>query len=224
MTFKLFYAGLAAAALTAVATAAGATPIDLSVSNLNTRAGVTTKLNAGVTYQASGFPIALKITPPDASWGGTQWKTSSHGKPAFGWAAFTHGPVNQPPKGVLEIETAYGPTPTAAVILGRLRTAGGGATFGPTVRVSLAGHPGWQIDGHIFGRFGHYFVPFTPKTGGATPPDGYNLSPGEAFRLVVLDVKGRRVVLFFDSAVLPADQFPTFLAAVRKLIISLRLG
>src|SRR5207253_7685194 len=132
------------------------------------------------------------------------------------------GRPDQPPRGLIEIETAYGATPPASAILGRLRTAGGGATFGKTSRVTLAGFPGWQIDGRVFGRFGHVFVPFTPKTGGASPPDIYKLSPGAAFRLVVLDVRGKRVVLILDSAALPAERFPAFLASARKLLGSLR--
>lgn len=200
------------------------TTTDLPTSNLNTRAGKLTMLRGGVTYQAGQFPLTLSITPPDKTWAGTQWTTSSHGHPAFGWAAFGQGPTNKPPLGVIEIETAYTTTPTVASILARLRTAGGGATFGATSRITLAGLPAWQIDGRVFGRFGHVFVPFTPKTGSASPPDSYKLSPGEAFRLVVVDARGKRVVLIFNSAVLPADQFPTFLDSARKLLRSLKLG
>jgi hypothetical protein len=208
----------------AAAAAVAGNPPELATSNLNTRAGRLTALEAGVTYQAGAFPIALRITPPDASWAGTQWRTASHGRPAFGWAGFGQGRTDKPPLGLIEIETAYGATPPVATILQRLRTAGGGATFGKTSRVTLAGFPGWQIDGRVFGRFGHVFVPFTPKTGGASPPDSYKLFQGEAFRLVVLDVSGKRVVLFFDSAALPAEQFPVFLASAGKLLRSLQLA
>ena len=226
MNSRILYALLAAAAYAAAAVSGGGagTRADLPTSNLNTRAGKLTTLRAGVTYQASSFPLAFRITPTDKTWAGTQWKTSSRGRPAFGWAAFGQGPTDKPPLGLVEIETAYGPTPTVATILSRLRTAGGGATFGPTSRITLAGLPAWQIDGRVFGRFGHVFVPFTPKTGGASPPDSYKLSPGEAFRLVVLGVKGKRVVLIFDSAALSADQFPTFLDSASTLLRSLRLG
>jgi hypothetical protein len=214
---------LAVAAFLAAA-AAAASPPELATSNLNTQAGMLAPLRADVTYQASAFPLGLRVTTTDRTWSGTQWKTSSHGKPAFGWAGFGQGRADRPPLGLVEIETAYGPTPTTAAILGRLRTAGGGATFGATSRITLARLPGWQIDGRVFGRFGHVFVPFTAKTGGASPPDSYKLSPGEAFRLVVLDVKGKRVVVIFDSAALPADRFPAFLDSASRFLASLRFG
>jgi hypothetical protein len=208
-----------------VVSAVGAeTPIDLPTSNLNTRPGKLTTLRAGATYQASAFPLPLRITPPNKTWSGTQWTTSSHGQRAFGWAAFGQGQTNKAPLGLVEIETAFGATPSAATILERLKTAGGGATFGATTRVELAGRQAWQIDGRVYGRFGHAFVPFTPRTGGASPPDTYKLSPGEAFRLVVVDVKGKRVVLIFDSAALAADEFPTFLDSAVVFLRSLRLG
>ena len=216
-------AAIGCASIIVSAVVAG-TPIDLSTSNLNTRPGRLTALRAGATYQASAFPLALRVTAPDDTWAGTQWTTSSRGRRAFGWVAFGRGQPNKPPLGLVEIETAFGTTPTVSTILGRLRTAGGGATFGATARVTVAGRPAWQIDGRVYGRFGHAFVPFTPKTGGASPPDTYKLSPGEAFRLVVADVKGKRVVLIFDSAALPADQFPTFLDSAGRLLRSLQLG
>jgi hypothetical protein len=43
-------------------------------------------ITAGVSYQAASFPLAFRITPPDGTWAGAQWKTSSRGQPAFGWA------------------------------------------------------------------------------------------------------------------------------------------
>ncbi len=203
-------------------TATSGTPVELPMSNLNTPAGYTERLKAGVSYQASAFPIPLRVTPPDGTWGGAQWKTSSHGKPAFGWAALAHGPVSKPPRGLIEMLTAFGPTPPVAAILDRLRSAGGGATFEKTTRTSLAGLLGWEIDGKVFGQFGHGFVPFTPKTGGASPPDDYKLEPGEAFRIIVLDVRGKRVVLILDSAALPADQFPAFLTSANRLLKTLK--
>jgi hypothetical protein len=195
-------------------------PTELPASNVNTAAGALAVLKAAATYQASAFPIALRLTPRDGSWAGAQWKTTSRGKPAFGWAAVGHGPLDKP-RGLIEIETAFGPTPSVAVILARLRSAGGGATFGKTRRVTLAGFPGWQIDGTVFGRFGHVFVPFSPKTGGASPPDHYRLDQGEVFRVIVLDVRGKRVVLSFENFKLPAEQFPTFLRSANRLLKTL---
>ena len=44
------------------------TQAQLATSNVNTRAGRLTALKAGVTYQASAFPIPLRITPRDTTW------------------------------------------------------------------------------------------------------------------------------------------------------------
>jgi hypothetical protein len=79
-------------------------------------------------------------------WAGAQWKTSSQGKPAFGWVGIGRPPLDKP-RGLIEIETAYGPTPSTAAILARLRTAGGGATYSTTKGLMLAGFHGQQIDG-----------------------------------------------------------------------------
>ena len=65
------------------------------------------------------------------------------------------------------------------------------------------------------------FVPFTPKTGGASPPDHFRLEQGEAFRLIVLDVRGKRVVLSFENFTLPAEQFPAFLSSANRLLKTL---
>jgi hypothetical protein len=177
-------------------------------------------ITAGVRYQAASFPLALRITPPDGTWAGAQWKTSSHGQPAFGWAAVGRLPVDNP-RGLITMETAFGPTPSVATILARLRSAGGGATYGRTTRVLVAGFPGWQIDGKVTGRFGHVFVPFSRTTREASPPDSYMLENGELFRIIVLDVRGTRVVLFLESFKLPAKQFPAFLNAANQMLKSL---
>src|SRR5207244_664448 len=98
----------------------------------------------------------------------------SHGRPAFGWVAFGQLPADDP-RGGISIETAFGPTPPVATILARLRSAGSAAVYGKTTRVTLAGFPGWQIDGRVVGRTEHMFVPFSPGNAGATPPDSYRL-------------------------------------------------
>jgi hypothetical protein len=194
---------------------------ELPVSNVNTSAGKFTPLKAGVSYQASSFPLALRVTPPDGTWAGAQWKMSSHGQPAFGWIAVGRTPLDNP-RGVIEIETAFGPTPSVAGILARLRSAGSGANYGKTTRVTVAGFPGWQIDGNVFSRFGHVFVPFSPRTGGASPPDSYRLDKGETYRVVVLDVRGKRVVVFMDSFKLSPEEFAAFLPEAHRILNSLK--
>lgn len=177
-------------------------------------------LRAHVTYAASTFPLGVRLTPPTGSWVGAQYTATAYGRPAFGWAVLGH-PGPGLPLGEIDIETAYGSTPPVTAILARLRSAGGGAKFGKTARVTVAGYPGWQIGGEVFGRFGHVFVPFTPRTGGASPPDHLRLEKGEAFQIIVLDVRHKRVVLFLVSAGLPAEQFPAFLTSATQLLKTL---
>jgi hypothetical protein len=194
---------------------------ELAVSNLNTPAGSLTTLRGRVTYQASSFPLTLRITAPNATWSGAQWKTTSRGKPVFGWVGFGQGPLTAPPHGVIQIVTAYGSTPSVAATVGRLHTGGSGVTYQPTTGAKVAGFSGRRFDGVVFGRFGHVFIPFSAKTGGASPPDSYRLEAGEVFRIVVLDVKGKTVVVFLDNVTLPAEKFQAFLASANRLLSSL---
>jgi hypothetical protein len=176
---------------------------------------------AGVSYQARSFPLPLRIKPPDGTWAGAQWTTANaHGQPAFGWASLGRLPVDNP-RGLIAIETAFGPTPSVGAIVARLRSAGGEAIYGPTTRVSLAGYSGSQVDGTVIGRFGHAFVPFSPESRGAIPADSYRLDRGEKFRIIVLDVRGTRVVLFVESFKLPQREFPSFLSAANQILGSL---
>ena len=212
----------------AVAATAGA-PVELPTSNVHTQAGQFTALHAGSAYQASAFPLALRVAVPDGTWGGAQWKTTSHGKPAFGWVAVARAPLDDP-RGGVEIETAFGTTPSVAATMARLRVGGshlpqtnvGGVTWGKVSAVELAGYSGRQFDGNVWGIYGRMFVPFTPKTRGASPPDSFRLDKGETFRIVALDVRGKTVVLCLESFGLPADQFPAFLASAGRVLRTLR--
>ena len=125
------------------------------------------------------------------------------------------------PRGVITIEAAFGPTPSAAAILARIRSRDVKRSMGLRRAVSLAGFPGWQIDGRMVGPSGHLFTPFSPRSRRVTPPDSYALDSGERFRLIVLDVRGTRVVLFLESAKLPAKEFPAFLATANRILGSL---
>ena len=219
------------AAVTGVAAAraeSGNTP-ELPTSNLNTPAGHFTPLKTGVTYQASSFPLALRVTPQDGTWGGAQWTATSHGKPAFGWTAVGRPPLDDP-RGVITIETAFGPTPSVSAAIARLRTGGshlpdshvGGVTFGESRPAKVAGYSGRQFDGQVWGRFGKVLIPFSAQTHGASPPDSFRLEQGEAFRVIALDVKGKTVVLFLDSWKLPPQQFPAFVTSAQPILETLR--
>lgn len=214
-----------AAALT-IAIAAGATtprPADLATSNLNTAAGHLTALKGMTSYQASAFPIAVRLTTPDRSWTGSQWTTSSHGKRMFGWLAVGHGgtTATNPPDGVITIVTAFGSTPSVAATVARIHAGGSGITFEAASPITIAGFSGTQFDGNVWGIYGHTFVPFTPKTHGASPADSWHIDKGEAFRFDVLTVRGKTVVAFLESFGLSTDQFPAFLADASRLLTSL---
>jgi hypothetical protein len=116
------------------------------------------------------------------------------------------------------MESAFEPTPSVATILARLRSAGREAIYGKARRVSLAGFPGWAIDGSVVGRFGHVFVPFSPRNEGAMPPDAHVLAAGESFRVIVLDVRGTRVVLFLESVRLRPKDFQAFLSTAEQVL------
>ncbi len=174
---------------------------------------------AGVRYEARSFPLDVRVRPPDDAWAGAQWKTSSHGKPAFGWIALGRLPAGNP-RGLITVETGFAPTPSPAATLARLRSAGPEVTFGRTTRVTLAGYAGWQLAGRVSGH-GAVLVPFSPKTAGGRPPDSHSIAGGEVFRVIVLDVRGKSVVLYLESFRLPPKQFPAFLAAAGRILRSL---
>lgn len=217
-----------AAGLSSLAASAAATSSklpELPVSDLLTPAGKLTTLRSGVTYQASQFPFALRLTSPDGSWSGAQWKSESDryggGPPFFGWVAVGRVPPLIP-RGLILIMTAYARTPSVAAMVAGLRTRGVGATYEAKSPVKLAGFSGIQFDGQVVGTR-HTFVPFSPRSHGAKYfPDAYFMNQGEAFRITVLNVRGKTVVVFIDSGALPADQFPAFLIKANEVLRSLR--
>jgi hypothetical protein len=216
-------AGLSSAVAAARATGK---PAELPMSDLLKPSGALTALPARVTYQASDFPVPLRLTTPDATWAGAQWKSHSDryggGPPFYGWASVGQG-VFGLPRGLLLIMTAYARTPSVAATVAGLRTRGVGATYQDTSPVKLAGFTGLEFDGHVIGTR-HTFVPFSARSHGAKYfPDAYFMNQGEAFRIIVLNVRGKTVVIFIDSVALPANQFPAFLVKADRILKSLRL-
>jgi hypothetical protein len=204
--------------------AAIAAPNELATSNLNTPAGKMTRLAAKTAYRAGSFPLGLQLTAPDGTWAGSQWTTSSKGKRTFAWVAAGHGgtTATSPPRGLVMIMTAIGPTPSVSATVARIRTSGGGVRFETPSPARIAGYAGIQFDGSVFGIFGHTFVPFTPKTHGAAPSDSWHIDKGETFRFTVISVRGKTVVVFEESFGLPATQFPGFLPGASQVLASLR--
>jgi hypothetical protein len=115
----------------ALAGIAAAAPSELAISNLNTPAGKLTALAANTVYQASSFPLGLRLSAPDGTWAGSQWTTSSRGKKTFAWVAVGHGgtTATTPPQGVITLITPIGVTPSVAATVARIHQGGSGITF-----------------------------------------------------------------------------------------------
>ena len=207
---------LAASVLAATAAAAGAPELPVLPSNdVNAK-----PISAAVTYTASSFPIAMRITPPDGGWFAGQGRIVTVKRGSYGWAEFMHAPPNRP-QGAIAMITSLDATPSVATTVAQLR-AGTGATFGPVTPVRLAGFSGSQFDVTI-GPKHHLFIPLSPPSHAARyHPDAYLLDAGEVVRIVVLDVRGKTVVFLLENYALPADQFPTFLDQAHGLLASLR--
>jgi hypothetical protein len=231
--------------LTATAATAAPTP-DLAVSDLFTHAGHMTKLRAGVTYGASSFPIGVRVSPPDGTWAGAQWKANGFPPdeierrhltcasspavckpPYYGWTAVGQGgttPGGAGPRGLILIVTGYDRTPSVAATVANLRTRGHGATYEPTAPAELAGFSGIRFDGRLTAP-SHGFIPFSPPTHKAASfADRIEVEgAGHAFRFIVLNVRGKTVVVAIAQySWMSADQFTAFLPKADEILKSLR--
>lgn len=214
-------------AAAAAAAATVATP--LPVSNLFTKNGKPGTLRSGVTYQADrSFPTGLRFTLPDGSWAGAQWRTGrgpgavgQRKPPFYGWVNVGEGPISAPPLGAITIMMAWAQSPGVAAIVQKLRTQGHGATYGPTSSVSVGAVTGSQFDATIVGHE-HAFIPFT-RTSGASRyySDASFFGKGEHVRVIVLNARGKGVVVYIENARLPLDQFPAFLKRADVLLQTL---
>jgi hypothetical protein len=217
---------VAALALVVASQALTVAAPQLPFSNLNTETGKLSPLKAAVAYQASKFPLALRVTAPDATWLGAQWKLSARGfhstkPPFFGWVALSDSFQNAAPQGLIEIFASYVRTPSVAVTVRNLKF-GHGATYQATSPTTLAGFSGSQFEGTVTGKT-HTFIPFTKRQNIARYyGDANHLDKGEMFRIMVLNVRSRTVVVYINSAALPPADFPTFLTKATNVLKSLK--
>jgi hypothetical protein len=226
--FLLSFAAVACWAATA-ATSSGVVP--LPTSNLPLpEGGVASPLRAGVTYEAKrAFPIVLRLTPPDGSWSGAQWKTSARGRhskkpPFFGWVGAVQTPETQGAlsRGAVTIIASYTRTRSATATVSYLRTRGHGVAYEPISHVTVGGFSGIQFDGTITARQ-HTFIPFTPQSRKARfYGDAFELGKGTVFRIIVLQVRAKTLVVFIDPVSLSPDQFPALLAKADIILQSLK--
>src|SRR6266487_1955642 len=132
---------LGVAAAVSLASTAGATGLPRDLAKLANNDVNAPALTAGVTYQASLFPLALRVTAPDGSWFGGQGKTITEKRGSFGWVEFLHSAPGKP-LGAISMITSYGPTRSVAATVAQLRTGGSGATYQATSHVELGGYAG----------------------------------------------------------------------------------
>jgi hypothetical protein len=223
-----------AASLLGASSAATSTGLrDLPQSYLMSSAGMLVPVRAGVTYGASQFPIPVRLTAPDRSWVAAQWRSGDEyfagGKPPnYGWIHLAHsgGSSAEAPRGMVTVMTGYGSTPSVAATVDVLRTRGRGAIYDATSRIRLAGFSGVQFDGRIVGgknhdHVGHYFVPFSPPHQSAKYfPDEYPVY-GDVFRIMVLNVRSKTVVVIVENVALEPESFPAFLSKAEEILKTL---
>jgi hypothetical protein len=147
--------------------------------------------------------------------------------PHYGWVHVGRGSTRGIPQGLISIMTAYAATPSVAATVQVLRTRGRGASYEPSSPTTIAGYHGIEFDGRIVGaknqdHTGHFFIPFSAQSHAAGYfPDEYGVY-GDVFRVIVLDVRRKTVVVYIENVGLPASQFPAFLEKADQMLKTLR--
>lgn len=240
----LFIVALAAVA-SAVATASG--PLDLyDGHDAHEGIGQTDgrPLQRGVVYEASRFPLALRLRPADAHWGGGQNESGR-----FRFVQVHHLRTGNAPLhgvGYITFSSATGATPSVAETVKRLR-ATPHVKFGPITTARVAGFAGQAFDATITGTdhvagvsvSGVSIDPFTvnhhclfcgdaQKWPNLETKDVKFAGTGQLFHIVVIRVRGKTVVIYVESIYgiqkkyPPAKLFPTFLPYANKMLATLR--
>jgi hypothetical protein len=244
-TLRLTSLVVVLAGLGSLTAAGSATLPDIPVSYLFSPAGRLTPLRAGVPYQASKFPIALRLTPPNGSWGGAQWKAnqfppseialrhltcSSNPKvcapPYYGWVTLGQGfSLAGPPRSLIVVMSSFSRTPSVATTVANLHR-GTNVEYQSASQVKVGGFAGVQFDGQTAGAR-HAFIPFTPPAPGHALGDGagdaiWIEGVGHPFRYIVLNVRGKTVVVMIGSLVMSPDEFAVYLPKTDAIVGSLR--
>ena len=195
-------------------------------------------LQRGATYQASSFPIPIRLRVPDDTWGGGQYQSGR-----FRFVQLHHmRPDGAPPMhgwGFVTIETGTGPTAPVESIVRRLH-ATPHIEAGPITAARVTGFPGKRFDATIVGTDrakprGISLAPFTPnhhcgfctRTMRGETQDHKWAALGQVFRIIVLNVRGKTVVIYVESGFAnqpdfpPKENFPTFLPYARQMLSTL---
>jgi hypothetical protein len=221
--------------------AAGAAPVDLYNNNAS---GDDHPLVEDATYRASLFPLAITVRPTDALWRGSQWVEknglvdgSQRTGGTYAYVALHHtyghnpsGKISSWGLGLMTIEIGVTPTQSVQATMQRLRARLDEVNAGAVRTVRVAGFSGLSYDGRLKDGAGasHRFVPFSSSDGSKASTDSYkieaNYGKGGAFRVDVIDVYGKTVVIYFDSFTAPAAKFPVFLGFADKILSTMRLA
>jgi hypothetical protein len=199
--------------------------------------GNTKPLRRGVVYQASAFPIALRVRPPVTRWEGVQFESGR-----FRFVQLQHlytatGPLRG--LGFITIEAAKGSTPSAARTIARLH-ATPHIKAGPITAAHVAGLAGKQFDAKIVGSDrpsppGISLAPFTKnlhcgfctKTMHGETLDVKFAGKDQLFRIIVIAVRSKTVVIYLESNFAdqpkspPSKTFPTFLPYAKHMLATL---
>ena len=204
--------------------------------------GDTKDLLVSQTYRASAFPVSVRFRPPDAYWGGVQYRNGG-----FGFIQLSHHRTGSVPLhgvGYITLEAAVGRAPSVATAIARLHdTPHILAT--PIKTTRIAANVAKEFDATIVGVDG-------PGTGGGislapfltNPHCGFcgNGEPttetrdvkfagkGQLFHIIVLGVHSKTVVIYVESGFAdqprypPTKTFPTFLPYARPMLLALTFG
>jgi hypothetical protein len=206
--------------------------------------GDTNRLQRSVTYQASAFPLALRVRPPDSRWEGVQYESGR-----FRFVQFHHlrtGSVPLHGVGYMTLEAAKGSTPSANTAIKRLHATPNLAAS-PVKPIRVASFVGEQFDATVTGKDvppycrshpcsdGVSLVPFTinrhcgycTNTMKGETQDVKFAGTGQVFRIIAINVRGKTIVIYLESNFAdqpkfpPAKTFPTFLPYAQRMLAAL---
>jgi hypothetical protein len=225
--------------------AAADTLRDIPVSYLFSPSGKLTQLKAGVAYRASDFPLPFRVTPPDGSWGGAQWKANQFppseialrhltcssnpkvcARPYYGWVTLGQGFSQAgPPRSLIVVMSSFSRTPSVATTVANLHR-GKNVEYQSASGVKVGRFAGVRFDGQTAGAR-HAFIPFAPPTPGHALGDGagdavWIEGVGHPFRYIVLNERGKTVVVMIGSLALSPDESAAYLAKTAAIVGLLR--
>lgn len=205
----------------------------------NHESGDGVALKSGLTYRASLFPLAINVRPMDKLWEGDQYLRTSglhEGTPRKGarfafvdllhkYAHNAGGKVSNWGRGTITFEAGFAPTGSVQTTMNRLRgRLEDFQTVSAVKPIRIAGYSGLSYDGRLKDgtQSYHRFVPFSSSDGSQQTTDSIkieaNSGKGQAFRIIVLNVRGTTIAIYVRSETAPPDKFPVFLGFANRLL------